>query len=233
VAQCQPAAPGDHHPARVGRWGGAGVVGTGSSVKAFDTTSAPSASWFQQAYKDGFRLYVLSGNSWGQNTPWPQASGLCKLALDAGLKIAVYTRDPRWYAAGINACKPYVNRLQFFALDIESDPGVAVTRAMVNAVPAMGVRPVIYSGYGMWPQIMGATNTSFADVPLWDTNAGSATSMNPVSYTPNFLTPKPVAYGGWNTSNNLRIGVQQTFETIYNGINIDINSFAADFLTVP
>jgi hypothetical protein len=54
-----------------------------------------------------------------------------------------------------------------------------------------------------------------------------------VSYTPNFLTPKPVAYGGWNTSNNLRIGVQQTFETIYNGINIDINSFAADFLTVP
>ena len=25
----------------------------------------------------------------------------------------------------------------------------------------MGVRPMIYSGYGMWPGIMGANNTTF------------------------------------------------------------------------
>ena len=54
--------------------------------------------------------------------------------------------------------------------------------------------------------------------------------MNPATYTPNVLQPKPVAYGGWNVATNMRIGIQQTFETVYQGKHIDINSFSADFL---
>ena len=71
---------------------------------------------------------------------------------------------------------------------------------------------------------------NFADLPLWDTNAGSATSQNPATYTPNVLLPKPVPDGGWNVAGNMRIGIQSTFETVYQGKHIDCNSFSADFL---
>lgn len=210
------------------------VVGSGTSVKALDmTNSPPNAAWFTQAYKDGFRLYIYPPLAWGVSTPRSDAQTLFQNALAAGLKVAIYSRNPTWWKQAIQAVGSYVNHVQFFAIDIETDPGVKATQAMVTGIQGMGVRPVIYSGYGMWPQIMGASNTSFSSLPLWDTNAGSATSMNPLTYTPNFLLPKPVAYGGWNVSNNMRIGIQQTFETVYQGQNIDINSFAADFLTVP
>lgn len=220
-------------PPASGGGSGAGIVGTGTSVKALDATDSPTAAWFKQAKADGFQLYVYPPLAWGVSTPRSDAQALFKMALDAGLKVAIYSRNPTWWSQAIKAVGSYAAHAQFFAIDIETDPGVKATQAMVDGVKALGVRPVIYSGYGMWPQIMGSTNTAFSTVPLWDTNAGSATSMNPKTYTPNILSPKPVAYGGWNTTNNMRIGVQQTFETVYNGINIDVNSFAADFLTVP
>jgi hypothetical protein len=147
--------------------------------------------------------------------------------------VGLYNRDPTLWSQAIKAVGSYAAHAQFFAIDIETDPGIKATQAMVTGIQGLGVRPIIYSGYGMYPQIMGATNTVFSNLPLWDTNAGSANSMNPVSYTANFLLPKPVAYNGWNVSNNMRIGIQQTFETVYNGLNVDLNSFAADFLTVP
>ncbi|WP_175417272.1 PKD domain-containing protein [Arthrobacter sp. 24S4-2] len=97
---------------------------------------------------------------------------------------------------------------------------------MVDGVKSMGVRPVIYSGSGMWPQIMN-NSTAFADVPLWDTNAGS---LNYSTWTADYLMPTPVPYGGWNTSANMRIGVQQKFNQTLNGIVVDLNSFDATFL---
>jgi len=32
-----------------------------------------------------------------------------------------------------------------------------------------------------------------------------------------------------SVTGNMRIGIQQTFETVYNGKNIDIDSWSADF----
>jgi len=203
---------------------------SGASVKALDMTDSADAAWFKTAYADGFRLYAYPPLSWGVSTARSDAQQLFKYALDAGLKVGIYSRDPRWWNQAINAVGTYKSQLQFFALDIETDPGIPVTRSMVDGVKAMGVRPIIYSGYGMWPGIMGANNTNFKDVPLWDTNAGGATSMNPKTYTPNVLQPKPVSYGGWNVTGNMRVGIQQTFETIYNGKAIDIDSWSADFL---
>jgi len=88
------------------------------------------------------------------------------------------------------------------------------------------VRPVIYSGSGMWPGIMN-NSSAFADVPLWDTNAGA---VNYSGWLADTGAPAPVAYGGWNTAANPRIGVQQKFEHNLNGVLVDLNSFDAGFL---
>ena len=135
-------------------------------------------------------------------------------ALDAGLKVAAYTRNPRWWQTGIEACGPHIGALQFFCLDVEVDPGVPVTHAMVEGVQGMGVRPVIYSSSGMWPHVMG-NDTSFANLPLWDAAHGA---------------PEPVPYGGWNTPGNMRVGVQLTEEADLNGMSINISTFSAGFL---
>ena len=105
--------------------------------------------------------------------------------LDAGMKIAVYTRDPRCWAGGIDVAGPYVDQLQFFAVDVETDPGIAATREMIDGVVATGVRPVVYSGSFESATVMGAS-TEFADVPLWDTNA---TEVDPAGWVPNIASP--------------------------------------------
>jgi hypothetical protein len=188
--------------------------GQAQMVQAFDTRHPASPQWYQDAYTAGYRLMVLSSNTWGRNAPWPQAPTMLGWALDAGLKIAAYTRNPNWWRTGIEACAPHIGALQFFCLDIEIDPGVPVNRAMVDGVQSMGVRPLIYSGAAMWPKIMG-NDTSFADLPLWDADHDRS---------------GPVPYGGWNTPNNMRVGVQYTEEANFNGVNINISDFSADFL---
>jgi len=201
----------------------------GDAVKAFDTTATVTdPAWFAQMRSRGFRLYVLHSTEWGTCTPWPNAPAQLKMALDAGLKVAVYTRDPRCWRQGIEAAGPYVSRLQFFALDVETDPGVRVTHAMVDGVRSMGVPPVIYSGSGMWPGIMGQDDTRFANVPLWDTQTGKRPT--PAGWRANLFSPAPVRYGGWNTRSSMRVGVQQAFEVSIDGVSVDLSSFASGFL---
>ncbi|MDV8146941.1 hypothetical protein [Arthrobacter sp. B10-11] len=199
---------------------------TSSSVKVVDTTAAiTDPAWFKKAYDAGIRLYVMHSTAWGTCDPWYRTQDQLKMALDAGLKIAVYTRDASCWQGGINAAGPYAAQLQFFALDVE--PGSPpVTRAMVDGVRSMGVRPVIYSGSGMWPDLMD-NSTAFSDVPLWDTNTSN---LNYSSWSADYLAPAPVQYGGWNTPGTMRIGVQQKFEHSLNGVPVDLNSFNAAFL---
>ncbi|WP_427016245.1 hypothetical protein ACQCSX_15955 [Pseudarthrobacter sp. P1] len=200
------------------------------SVKAVDSANAiTDPGWFTRAYADGFRLYVAQSTQWTSCAPWDHLQPQLKMALDAGLKIAVYTRDPRCWQAGIAAAGPYASRLQFFALDVETG-GVAVTRGMVDGVAATGVRPVIYTGATMWPTLQGASANSFPDIPLWDTD----TSVFPFSgWAPDYLAPTPIPYGGWNTPTTMRIASQQQFEFNYNGVAVDLNSFDVSFLKVP
>ena len=200
--------------AAMGGWGALSCSSAAAEgdVKAFDTRWTASPQWYQDAYADGYRLAVLSTNVWDQNAPSPQAAEQLGYALDAGLRIAAYTRNPRWYQAGIEACGPHTGQLSFFCLDVEIDPGVPVTHAMVDGVRSMGVSPLIYSSSGMWPHVMG-NDTSFADLPLWDAAHG-----NP-NWTP---------YGGWTG----RVGVQTTEEAVFNGVAINLSSFSAGFLGV-
>jgi len=198
------------------------------SVRAIDSANTiTDPEWFQQVYRDGFRLYVMHSTAWGACTPWDHTQPQLKMALDAGLKIAVYTRDPNCWQAGIAATGPYQDQLQFFALDIETEPGIAATRAMVDGVAATGVRPVIYTGSGMWPTIQGATANRFADIPLWD---AATTSLNYSTWQANYQVPKPISYNGWNRAKTMRVGVQQQLEYTLHGIKVDFNSFDATFL---
>ncbi len=205
-------------------------IAANPSVKVIDSANViTDPEWFRQVYDDGVRLYVMHSTAWGTCTPWYNTQNQLGMALDAGLKIAVYTRDPNCWENGILAAGPYKDKLQFFALDAETDPGVPITRQMVDGVKSLNVRPVIYSGSGMWGGIQGATANDFADVPLWDTD----TSYADYEYwQPNYLSPNPVRYGGWNTPNTMRIGVQQEFEYELRGVYVDLNSFDASFLTV-
>jgi hypothetical protein len=201
----------------------------GGSVKAFDTTATiTDQSWFDQMYDDGFRLYVLHTTEWGTCNPWPRAATQIGMALASGLKVAAYTRDPTCWQNGINAAGQYKAQLQFFALDVETDPGIAVTSGMISSVQALGVRPIVYSGSGMWPGVMGGNNTSFSSVPLWDTATGSAFNLS--TWAPDILSPTPIQYGGWNTPGTMRVIVQQAFEVSAHGVLIDPNSINAAFL---
>jgi hypothetical protein len=196
------------------------------SVKVLDTAATiTDPNWFREAYAAGFRLYVMHSTAWGTCDAWDRTQAQLKMALDAGLKIAVYTRDASCWRGGINAAGPYIPQLQFFALDVETGSPV-VTREVVDGVKGMGVRPVIYTHNGMWPD-MTNNSTAFADVPLWETDTRN------ISYSrwqANYLSPTPVQYGGWNTPTTMRIGVQQKFEHNLNGVSVDLNSFNATFL---
>lgn len=200
-----------------------------ASVKAFDSANAISdPDWFTQAYAAGFRLYIINTTEWnGTCDPWAQAQTQIANALAAGLKVAAYTRNPDCWQNGILATGPYQSQLQFFALDIETDPGVPATQAMVNGIKALGVRPIIYSGWRMWAGLQGSTALDFSNLPLWDTDPSQFSYQ---SWQANYLSPKPVPFGGWNTTANPRVGVQQQFEYTLNGVNIDLDSFNATFL---
>jgi hypothetical protein len=221
-----------------GRWRLAGqgtaVAPAVTSVKGFDSTAAIlEQSWFDNRFREGFRLYVLHSTEWGGTAPWWRTEAQLGMALAAGLKIGAYTRDPTTWLAGIDACGQYKSRLQFFALDVETEgavpgqPGKPITQAMVDGIATRGYRPIIYSGSGMWSGVMGAT-TAFSVVPLWDTNTAAPPAVG--SWVPDVETPTPVAYGGWNTAGNKRVIVQQAFNVEIDGITLDLNSVRASFL---
>jgi len=214
--------------AKVNLSGSASLAVTGSTViKAFDSDQVPSgADYFVRRYAEGFRLYVTAGTMWGVSTPDPSVEQKLGWALDAGLKIGLYARNPNYYASAISAAGKWRDRLQFFALDVETDPGIPVTRAMVDGVKALGVRPIIYSGWGMWPSIQGATANDFSDLLLWDTDTRAELDL---TYKADINSPTPVAYGGWNVPGNMRFGIQQKFEQPLDGMNVDLNSFDSQY----
>jgi hypothetical protein len=183
-------------------------------IQAFDKAwhnGGGSPQWYRDAAAAGYGLAVLSTNAWGRNEPWPHAAEQLQMALDAGLRIAAYARNPRFYRAGIEACGPHIGALQFWCIDVEVDPGVPVTHDMVDDVRSMGVRPLIYSSRGMWPRVMG-NDTSFADLPLWDAVHDSTAW---------------VPYGGWSA----RVGMQTVEGAYFGGEEINLSTFSADFLT--
>jgi hypothetical protein len=184
------------------------------TVQAFDTTAyVASPDWFRAMAARGYRLYIMHSTSWGTCTPWPEAQRQAADALAAGLAIAAYTRDPRCWRGGIEALGSLASSLQFFALDVETDPGIPVTPDMVSGVQALGVRPVVYSGSGMWATIQGGDDRRFSTLPLWDASSEA-----------------PVEFGGWNTPANPRLLTQTALDVTIDGINVDLDTVSASLI---
>jgi hypothetical protein len=184
--------------------------------------------WFIKAHQDCVDLYIIHSTIWGTCTAWDRTQPQLKMALAAGMKIAAYTRDPTCWQGGLAATGPYQKDLAFFALDIETNPGIPATSQMVTGIQAAGVQPVIYTGADMWPSIEGSHANDFKTIPLWDTNA---TYQKPQTLHANLSLPQAQVYGGWNMAGTMRIGIQQYFEYNLNGIAVDISSFDQSFVT--
>jgi hypothetical protein len=217
-------------------------------VKGFDTDATADQTWFNEMAGDGFKVYLFDSVSWDAecansscSTPsttctiWGNAQQQIQYALNAGMYVGVYNRNPECWHNGLTGLGSYLSHVKFYVLDIESQPGIAPTTTMVNGVKALGVTPIIYSGAGMWPGITG-NSTAFSNLPLQDTNVtGSVTYAN---WQPSLLTPTPQSYGGWNVSSgasptgysNLRVAMQQTFNTSLFGQSVDLDSFNSVWL---
>ena len=217
-------------------------------IKGFDTTATANQAWFNSMAGDGFKVYLFDSVSWNSEcangscsqpatscTIWPNAQQQIQYAINAGMTVGVYNRNPECWHSGLTGLGSELKNVKFYVLDIETDPGIAPTTAMVNGVKALGVTPIIYSGAGMWPGITG-NSTAFSNLPLQDTNVtGSVTYAN---WKPSLLTPTPQSYGGWNVLNNtsptgytnLRVAIQQSFGTTLFGQSVDLDSFSAAWI---
>lgn len=214
-----------------------------SAVKGFDADVTANQAWFNDMASDGFKVYLFDSVSWNSEcangscskpatacTIWGSAQQQIQYALNAGFKIGIYNRNPECWHNGIAGLGKYVADVKFYVLDIETDPGIQPTTAMVNGVKAFGITPIIYSGAGMWPAIMG-NSTAFASLPLQDTEVtGDVTYGN---WAPSLINPAPQSYGGWNIRDstsptgykNLRVATQQSFNTQLFGQSVDLDSF--------
>ena len=224
----------------VGLTGCASDASAPKSIVALDTAEHDGPyprAWFDTAYKNGARLFILQDVDWGTCTPWPTAKSQFQLALNAGFKIAAYTRDPSCWSGGVKAASGL--KLQFFVIDIETTGTsgqathytTAQVQSYVNGVTAAGVRPVIYTGADMWSGLMGGNVTAFSKVPLWDADAGvvKAPKQTALASWANVSTPALRAFGGWNTASNPRVAVQQVLDYTLDGKVVDLSSFNASF----
>lgn len=187
-------------------------------------------SWFDSAHAAGYDGFITTLHTYwgGKPSVWLPSHDALRRALAAGMWIGAYGRPVTHWREALNHLPTDLRAaLKFYALDVEPEPNgnLPVRREYVDGVASMGVRPVIYSGWGMWGDVMGKT-ALFADVPLWDFS-GDRTDW-PLSLTEANL----VEYGGWNTTSNLRSGwqVQMQTEATLNGINIDRDVFSREFI---
>lgn len=184
----------------------------GDLVHAFDSGAyIGDPSWFAARRAEGYELYIPHALNWGTRDPWPELARQFDAALAAGMGIAAYVRPVEYWQAGLDACRDYRTRLRFWTLDVE-DAGHPITRDMVSGVQSLGVRPVIYTGWGMWGYVMGGS-TEFRDVSLWDYSG-------PVEGWPASIGG-PNGFGGWTS----RVGQQLRWDVQRDGIGIDDDVF--------
>jgi hypothetical protein len=198
----------------------------------FGGSGVQPQSWFDAARAAGYEGFATTLHTFwnGQPKPWTQSAIALERALAAGMWVGAYGRPVSHWQQALNSLpRELREQLKFFALDVEVEPSgtFAVKRAYVDGVrDQFGVRPIIYSGWGMWGDVMGSGVTSFSDVPLWDFSGDR-------SGWPSAMTdPVLRQYGGWNTPSNLRSGwqVQMQSPATFQGVKIDRDVFSRSFI---
>lgn len=198
----------------------------------FGNSGVQSQAWFDAARQDGYEGFITTLHTFwdGQPRHWDSSHIALERALAAGMWIGAYGRPVSYWRDALGPLPAEIrSQLKFFALDIEVEPGgvqFPMRREYADGVwSEFGVRPVIYSGWGMWGDVMQGS-TAFSDLPLWDF-AGDLFTW-PTSLT----DPALVAYGGWNVGDNIRVGrqVQMQSPAVQGGIVVDRDIFSRAFI---
>lgn len=197
----------------------------------FGNVGLQPQSWFDAARADGYEGFITTlYTCWnGEPKPYTSAATALERALTAGMWIGAYGRPVSYWQQSLSSIPAELrSRLKFFALDVEPEAGgtYQLQRSYVDGVRnQFGVRPMVYSGWGMWGDVMGAA-TSFSDVPLWDF------SGDQLGWPVAISDPLLVTYGGWNTATNLRMGwqVQMQSPASFQGVGIDRDVFSRAFI---
>jgi hypothetical protein len=191
-----------------------------AAVKAFDEAGVSTGTGdnFTQAQwakirKAGFRLFITDPIKWSSEC----SNGTCSKPVDtctvdkaavtqirdaenAGVDYAVYTRNVKCLTAAIKGLGSSLRQhLSFAVLDIETDPSVPPSAALVNGVKALSVTPVFYSYQSAWKSITGNTKAYDHDA-LLDGEVPNFNVSFPAKHPAGFpkLVRMPHTYGGWN-----------------------------------
>ncbi len=199
----------------------------------FGAAGVQGQRWFDAAKRAGYDGLITTLHTyWGGNpVAWGSAPLVLERALAAGLWIGAYGRPAAYWREALAPLPTELReRLKFYALDIEVEPGntqFPMQRAYADGVAdEFGVRPVVYTGWGMWGDVMGYGSGGFADLPLWDFSGDRADW--PAALSDDALVP----FAGWNTADNLRTGWQVQMQTpaTLNGVTIDRDLFSRAFI---
>lgn len=216
-----------------------------AAVKAFDTCSTAcgrpfiTQAQFDDFAKEGYKLYLTDDVMWdSEMSPAkhalpasgavldPQAVAQIKEALKAGLKFAIYNRNVLAWHTGITGLGSALDaQMAFYVLDIEAQPGVAPTQAIVSGVRQTGITPVLYTWASAYHDIAG-NSTEFDNLPLWmspliDWNGSAATPPDYPSLT--YAAP----FNGWTSASV--VGEQQTWNYV-NGYLVNEDAFSRSWL---
>lgn len=195
-------------------------VSVPTAYKAFDESGVSTgtgdnftAGQWTSIGKAGFRLFITDPIEWSTEcsdgyctmpvntcTIDPAAVAQIQYASNAGLDYAVYTRNPNCLTAAIEGLSSTLQaHLSFAILDIETDPSVPPSAALVNGVTALGQTLVFYSYQSAWYSITGNA-TAYDSYPLQNGQVPSWNVSFPAAFPAGYprLIAMPYSYGGWS-----------------------------------
>lgn len=190
------------------------------AVKGFDEAGVSagignnySTAQWATIKSDGFQVFITDPVSWNSECSDGNCTkpvGTCTIdsgavaqiqdAYNVGVNYAVYTRNPNCLTKAITGLSSTLQaHLSFALFDIETNPSVPLTQAMVNSVTALGQTPVVYSYQGAWQTIMGGS-TAFSQYALQDEEVPNWGVAFPAPYPAGYpvINAMPNPYGGWS-----------------------------------
>jgi hypothetical protein len=212
-------AMGGHASARAAAATGLRTQGP-AAEKAFDESGVSTgtgddftAAQWRSIYNAGFKLFITDPIEWSSecsdgyctdpvNTCTVDSAAVAQIqdASNAGLDYAVYTRNPNCLTAAITGLSWSLQaHLSFAILDIETDPSVPPSPALISGVTALGQTPVFYSYQSAWFTITNNTK-AYDSYPLQNGQVPNWNVSFPAAHPSGFpkLISMPYPYGGWS-----------------------------------
>jgi hypothetical protein len=198
----------------------------------------PSAQWFTTEHRAGYDMAIMDPDAWTSefpdgNSDDPGTAAQCRLAanslnqlreaVDAGMKVGLYNRNPLCYLQTISALKGHAHiksGTPIYIWDIETSPGILPTKAEIAKVTAWNFLNGAYTWQGAVP----GTGTQFGNLPLhynevnnWNTpNAPAPTTVDGNPYPEINAIPH---FDGWTSAD-----MEQQSTGTLNGERVDFDS---------